>query len=327
MKRLKVAITGAAGQIGYALLFRVASGAMFGPETEVELQLLELDSVLPSLNGVRMELEDCAFPLLKKVTCTSDPEVAFKDANWCLLIGSVPRKKGMERSDLLGVNGALFKIQGAAINKVAASDVRIFVVGNPCNTNCLIAMKAAPKIPKERFFAMTMLDENRAKTQIALKTNAKVGDVSHFVIWGNHSANQFPDFYHARVGNISVTEKVNDPDWLNDIFVPMIQQRGAAVIAARGQSSAASAANAIIDSVHRLTEDTVGDDFFSTSIISEGDYGIDPGLVFSFPLRTKNGKVEVVKDLDLNEHTRLMVGKVLDELRSEAEIVKGLGYV
>lgn len=321
---IKVAVTGAAGQIGYALLFRLASGQVFGSDTQIELQLLELEAALPALNGVAMELEDCAFPLLKKVTCTSSPEVAFNGANWCLMVGSVPRKAGMERSDLLEINGKVFTEQGRAINKLAATDVRVFVVGNPCNTNCLIAMGNAPDIPKDRFFAMTVLDENRARTQLAIKAGVILSEVSNMIIWGNHSSNQFPDFFHAKIAGQPATEVIRDLAWLKEVFVPMIQQRGSAIIKARGLSSAASAANAIIDSLKKLTTDTSAGDFFSTSVPSQGQYGIDKGLLFSFPLKVHNGKYQIIDDLVLNEYSRSQIDIVHEELRSEREIVMKL---
>lgn len=253
---IRVAITGAAGQIGYALLFRVASGQMFGQDTPVELQLLELEQALPSLRGVAMELDDCAFPLLRKVVCTSDADAAFAGANWILMVGSVPRKKGMERAELLSINGKVFTAQGKAIGRSAAADVRVFVVGNPCNTNCLVAMHNAPNVPQERFFAMTMLDENRARTQLAQKAQVPVSEVTQMIVWGNHSAKQFPDFINAKIGGKPAVQAIGDEAWLKQTFVPTVQQRGAAVIEARGSSSAASAANAVVDGVRKLLVDT-----------------------------------------------------------------------
>src|SRR3990167_5132200 len=255
-KRVKVAITGAAGQIGYALIFRIASGQMLGPDTEVDLQLLELEQTLPSLRGVAMELDDCAFPLLKNVVCTSDANEAMRDVNWVILVGSVPRKEGMERSDLLKINGKIFASQGSAINNNAADDVRIFVVGNPCNTNCLIAMNNAPDIPRERFFAMTTLDELRARKQLAIKADVDVTAVTQMTIWGNHSSTQYPDFYHAKINDKSAAEVITDHKWLQNDFISLIQKRGAEVIKARGASSAASAANAALTGVYHLTHDT-----------------------------------------------------------------------
>lgn len=324
---LKVAVTGAAGQIGYALLFRIASGQMFGPDVPIELRLLEIEPALPALNGVAMELDDCAFPLLRKVVCTSSPEEAFAGVQWCLMVGSVPRKAGMERADLLGVNGRVFEAQGRALNAAASSDVKVFVIGNPCNTNCLIAMTNAPDIPRDRFFAMTILDENRARTQLALKAKVAVDRVTNVAIWGNHSANQFPDFYNARIDGRPATDVIADEEWLKNEFVPQIQQRGAAIIKARGLSSAASAANAIVDSVVKLSRDTPRDDFFSTSIPSDGQYGIDKGLLFSFPLRVLGGRHEVVETLSLNDYSRGKIDLVLAELRGERDAVKQLGFI
>jgi malate dehydrogenase len=255
--RVRVAITGAAGQIGYALLFRIASGQMFGEKTDVELNLIELEHSLPALNGVAMELEDCAFPLLKNVICTSDLKTGMEGVNWALLVGSVPRKQGMERSELLEVNGKIFINQGRAINDFASDDVRVFVVGNPCNTNCLIAKHHAKDIPADRFYAMTTLDELRARAQLAKKAGVAIEWVSQMTIWGNHSSTQFPDFYNAKINGLSAAQVIGDEEWLKNIFVPTVQQRGAAVIKARGSSSAASAANAIISGVNHLVSDTV----------------------------------------------------------------------
>ena len=326
-KRVKVAITGAAGQIGYALVFRVASGQMFGPDTEVELSLLELEQALPALNGVAMELDDCAFPLLKKVTTTSDLNVAMKDVNWAVLVGSVPRKEGMERSDLLNINGKIFTSQGRAINDNAASDVRVFVVGNPCNTNCLIAMHNAPDVPRDRFYAMTMLDELRARSQLAIKAGVDVTAVTQMTIWGNHSTTQYPDFYHAKINGKPATDVITDINWLQNDFIPIVQKRGAAVIKARGASSAASAANAALMSVYHLTHDTVQGETFSVARCSQGEYGIDEGLIFSFPSRTEGGKLKVITGLTNNEFAQEKIQITLDELRKERDIVKELGLI
>ncbi|MCW5589749.1 MAG: malate dehydrogenase [Legionellales bacterium] len=326
-KKVKVMVTGAAGQIGYALLFRIASGAMFGPQTEVELQLLELDAALPALQGVAMELEDCAFPLLKNIVCTSQLTVAAKDINFALLVGAVPRKAGMERSDLLQVNGGIFGPQGKAINDHAASDVRVVVVGNPCNTNCLIAMNNAPDVPKDRFYAMTMLDENRAKAQLAIRANCDVADVKNMIIWGNHSATQYPDFYHATIHNKSAVEVINDEAWLKNEFIPMVQQRGAAVIKARGASSAASAANGVVDSVFNLVHDTASDNSYSMCVCSEGQYGVDAGLIFSFPCQTKHGKLHVIENLQHNAFGQEKFAATLNELRQEHAAVRELGLI
>ena len=265
---IRVAVTGAAGNIGYALLFRIASGAMFGPDQPVALNLIEIPPALDALKGVVMELDDCAFPLLEDVVATTDLNEGFKDVNWALLVGSVPRKAGMERADLLGINGKVFTGQGQAIAAHAAADVRVLVVGNPCNTNCLIAMNNAAGIPKDRFFAMTMLDENRAKTQLAQKAGVAVSAVTNMTIWGNHSATQYPDFYTAQINGRSAAEVIDDEVWLQNEFIPTVQKRGAAIIAARGASSAASAANGIVDSVRKLTTDTPAGDSFSICICS-----------------------------------------------------------
>lgn len=326
-KLVKVAITGAAGQIGYALLFRIASGQMFGPETEVELRLLELPAALPSLNGVAMELDDCAFPLLKNIVCTSDLNEAMQDVNWALLVGAVPRKEGMERADLLKVNGGIFGPQGKAINDYAADDVRIFVVGNPCNTNCLIAMHHAPRVPRDRFYAMTTLDENRAITQLAKKAGVPVTAVSHMAIWGNHSSTQYPDFYNAKINGRPVTEIIKDENWLQHDFIETVQKRGAAVIKARGASSAASAANAVIDGVYHIVHDTPADQTFSTALCSQGEYGVDEGLIFSFPCQVTHGKLKVVTDIPHNDFGKEKFQATLAELREERDAVKELHLI
>jgi len=278
-KPIKVAVTGAAGQIGYSLLFRIASGAMFGPDQTVHLQLIEIPPALGALEGVVMELQDCAFPLLKGITPTADLDEGFRGVNCALLVGSVPRKAGMERKDLLGINGKIFVGQGQAIQRSAASDVRVLVVGNPCNTNCLIAMNNAKDIPGDRWFAMTRLDENRAKSQLALKAGVDVTKVSNMAIWGNHSATQYPDFYAARIAGKPATEVINDLEWMKNTFIPTVQQRGAAIIKARGLSSAASAANAVVDTVRSIVEPTKAGDWHSVGICSTGDYNVEPGLI------------------------------------------------
>jgi malate dehydrogenase len=326
-KRVKVAVTGAAGQIGYALLFRIASGAMFGPETEVELQLLELEQALPALKGVAMELEDCAFPLLRNIVMSSDLNVAFKDANWVICVGSVPRKDGMERADLLKINGGIFTAQGNAIEKSAASDVRVFVVGNPCNTNCLIAMNNAKGVPADRFFAMTSLDENRAVTQIAQKAGVPVTAVSNMTIWGNHSATQYPDFFNAKVNGKPVTEVISDHEWLKGDFLKTVQQRGAAIIKARGASSAASAANAVVDGIRRLTTETPAGQSFSMCLSSNGEYGVDKGLIFSYPCRIEGGKLKVIEGIKHNEFGQEKFKATLEELRSERDSVKSMNLI
>jgi malate dehydrogenase len=326
-KRVKVAVTGAAGQIGYALLFRIASGQMFGPETEVELQLLELEQALPALKGVAMELEDCAFPLLRNIVMSSDVNVAFKDANWVVCVGSVPRKDGMERADLLKINGGIFTAQGNAVEKNAASDVRVFVVGNPCNTNCLIAMNNAKGIPADRFFAMTSLDENRAVTQLAQKSGAPVTAISNMTIWGNHSATQYPDFFNAKINGKPATEVITDHEWLKGEFMKTVQQRGAAIIKARGASSAASAANAVVDGIRRLTTDTPAGQTYSMCLASNGEYGVDKGLIFSFPIRVEGGKVKVVEGIQHNEFGQEKFKATLEELRAERDSVKSMNLI
>ena len=326
-KRVKVAITGAAGQIGYALLFRIASGQMFGPDTEVELQLLELEQALPALNGVAMELDDCAFPLLKNIVCTSDLKTAFNGINWALLVGAVPRKDGMERADLLKINGGIFGPQGKAMAEVGASDVRALVVGNPCNTNSLIAMHSAKGLTQDRFFAMTMLDENRAKTQLAKKAGVDITDVTNMTIWGNHSATQWPDFYNAKIGGKKANEVITDEAWLKGEFVETVQKRGAAIIKARGASSAASAANAIVDNVYNLTHDTGAGNTFSVCKASKGEYGVDEGLIFSFPCRTVGGKLQVVDGIEQTPYGQEKFNITLDELRAERDAVKELGLI
>jgi malate dehydrogenase len=326
-KRVKVAITGAAGQIGYALLFRIASGQMFGTDTDVELQLIELEQALPALNGVAMELDDCAFPNLKKITCTSDLNVGFKDANWSVLVGAVPRKQGMERSDLLKINGGIFTGQGKAINDHGADDAKIFVVGNPCNTNCLIAMHSAPRIPKSNFFAMTMLDENRAKTQLAQKAGVDVTDVTNMTIWGNHSATQYPDFFNAKIGGKSAAEVITDHDWLKGDFITTVQKRGAAIIEARGASSAASAANAAVDGIYNLTHDTPAGETYSMCLASQGQYNTEEGLIFSFPCRTENGQVKVVEGIEHNDFGTQKFNTTHEELINERKAVKDLGLI
>ena len=323
MKTVKVAVTGAAGQIGYAVLFRLASGAIFGTDTAVELQLLELQKALPALEGVKMELDDCAFPLLTNIITTSDPNVAFKDIDWGLLVGSVPRKAGMERNDLLRVNGGIFVGQGKALNENAGKDVRVLVVGNPCNTNCLIAMHNAPNIPRERWFAMTALDENRAKIQLAQKAGVAVSDVTNLTIWGNHSATQYPDFTNTKILGKPAQAVIDDDEWLQGDFIKTVQQRGSAIIKARGASSAASAANAALDTIMRITTPTAEGDWFSAAIPSDGSYGIPEGLIFSYPLRSSgNGVPEVVQSIELDEFSQEKIQATRSELEMEREAVK-----
>lgn len=326
-KTVKVTVTGAAGQIGYALIFRLASGQAFGPDVNVELQLLEISAALPALKGVVMELEDGAFPLLTKITATDDVNLAMKGANWVVLVGAMPRKAGMERADLLKVNGAIFTTQGRAINEQAAEDVSVFVVGNPCNTNCLIAMNSAPNVPPDRFFAMTMLDENRARMQLAIKAGVPVTAVTHIGIWGNHSSTQYPDFYNARINGQPVVEVIQDENWLKNQFIPMIQTRGAEVIKARGASSAASAANGVIDSLWHLTHETPLGLSYSVCRCSQGEYGVDAGLIFSMPCRTENGKVLPIMGITHNEFAREKLDITLEELRQENVMVKELGLI
>src|SRR5215213_2429102 len=291
---IRVAVTGGAGQIGYSLLFRIASGAMFGPEQPVILHLIEIEPALKALQGVVMELDDCAFPLLKGIVPTADLDEGFKGVNWALLVGSVPRKAGMERKDLLGINGKIFTGQGQAIEKNAAKDVRILVVGNPCNTNCLIAMNNAPGVPRDRWFAMTRLDENRAKTQLAKKAGVDVTAVSNLAIWGNHSSTMYPDFANGKINGQNASSVITDEAWLQGEFLTTVQQRGAAIIKARGLSSAASAANAVVDTVRSLTTPTPAGDWFSVAVCSPGDYGCEKGLMTSFPIRASgDGKWEI----------------------------------
>ena len=323
MKTLKVAVTGAAGQIGYAMLFRLASGEIFGRDTAVELRLLELEQALPALEGVKMELEDCAFPLLDNIVTTSDADHAFKGIDWALLVGSVPRKAGMERNDLLKVNGGIFVGQGKAINQNAGSNVRIVVVGNPCNTNCLIAMNNAPDIPRERWFAMTALDENRAKSQLAWKAGAPVRDVTNMTIWGNHSATQYPDFTNALIKGMPASQVIKDEEWLKSDFIKTVQQRGAGIIKARGASSAASAANAALDTITRVITRTGKGDWCSAAIPSDGSYGVTQGLIFSYPLRSSgNGDYEVVQGIELDEFSQQKIQATKEELEMEREAVK-----
>ena len=323
---LHVAVTGAAGQIGYSLLFRIASGAMFGPDQPVVLHLIEIPPALPALEGVAMELDDCAFPLLQQIIPTADLAEGFRGVNWALLVGSVPRKAGMERKDLLGINGRIFTGQGQAIAANAAPDVRTLVVGNPCNTNCLIAMNNARDVPADRWFAMTRLDENRAKAQLAQKAGTAVRDVTNLAIWGNHSATQYPDFFNARIGGRAATEVITDQAWLEGPFIATVQQRGAAIIKARGQSSAASAANAVVDTVRSLVTPTPAGDWNSVAVCSPGGvYGIEAGLITSFPIRTSDGrKWEIVPDVAVNGFSRAKIDASVAELAEEKSLVADL---
>jgi malate dehydrogenase len=321
---LRVAITGAAGQIGYAIAFRIASGGLFGPHQPVILHLIEIEPVLPALNGVVMELDDCAFPLLKGVVATANLDEGFRGVNWALLVGSVPRKQGMERKDLLGINGKIFTGQGQAIQKNAASDVRVFVVGNPCNTNCLICMNNAKDVPRDRFFAMTRLDENRAKSQLAKKAGVDVTAVTNMTIWGNHSSTQYPDFFNARVAGRPATEVIKDEAWLKGEFISTVQQRGAAVLKARGLSSAASAANAAIDSVRSITTPTHPMDWHSVALCSDGSYGVEKGLIYSFPIRSSGTKNEIVQGVPINDFSRAKIDASAKELQEEKAMVADL---
>jgi len=321
---IKVAVTGAAGQIGYSLVFRIASGAVFGREQPIALSLIEIPNALGALDGVVMELHDCAFPLLKSITPTADLDEGFRDVNWALLVGSVPRKAGMERKDLLGINGKIFVGQGKAIEKNGAADVRTLVIGNPCNTNCLIAMNNAKQIPSDRWFAMTRLDENRAKAQLAHKAGVEVTAVTNMTIWGNHSATQYPDFYNAKINGRAGNEVIGDEAWLKGEFIATVQQRGAAIIKARGLSSAASAANAVIDTVRSLTTDTSRDDWHSVALCSTGEYGVEKNLIASFPTRVKDGRVEVVTGVAINEFSRRKIDASVNELKEEKSLVGDL---
>jgi malate dehydrogenase len=323
-KRIKVAVTGAAGQIGYALLFRIAAGEMFGGGTEIELSLLELEKALPALQGVVMELDDCAFPLLRKVSISADPDAAFKDIDWALLVGSVPRKEGMERGDLLKINGGVFTKQGLSLSGQAKPNCKVLVVGNPCNTNAFIAKSVCKNIPPKNFFAMTMLDSNRARTQLAQKASVAVNRIKNVAIWGNHSATQYPDFYHAAIDGKPVTEVITDEVWLAGAFIETVQKRGAAVIKARGLSSAASAANAVIDTVRHIITPTPAGEFFSAAVSSDGSYGIEPGIIFGFPLRSDGRDYSIVQGLKHNEFAQAKIKTTLDELLAEKEAVAHL---
>jgi malate dehydrogenase len=324
---VRVAVTGAAGQIGYAILFRIASGQMLGPDTPVHLSLLEIPDAVRAAEGTAMELDDCAFPLLAGVDIFDDAAKAFEGVNVALLIGARPRSKGMERSDLLEANGGIFKPQGQALNDHAADDVRILVVGNPANTNCLIARSHAPDIPSERFTAMTRLDHNRALAQLAAKAGAPVREVTNMTIWGNHSTTQYPDVFHAKVKGQNAVEVVNDQTWLENEFIPTVQKRGAAVIEARGASSAASAANAAVDHVHDWVLGTPSGDWVSMAIVSDGSYGVDEGLISSFPVTCSDGSYQVVQDLDVDDFSRSRIQLTVDELKGERDAVKQLGLI
>ncbi len=322
---IRVAVTGAAGQVAYSMLGRLASGEVFGPDRKVILQLLEIPQALPALEGVAMELDDCSFPTLQDVVLTDDPNRAFKDCNWALLVGSFPRKAGMERKELLGINGKIFVGQGKALAANAARDVRVLVVGNPCNTNCLVGYNNGRDIPAERWTAMTRLDHNRARTALAKKAGVANADVTRVTIWGNHSNTQYPDFTNARIKGRPATEVITDRAWLEGTFVPQIQNRGAAVIKARGASSAMSAANGALDHVKSLLTPTPADDWVSAAVISRGEYGVPPGLVFSYPCRSDGkGNLTVVEGVKLDDFGRQKFEVTLKELQEERDAVKDL---
>jgi len=324
---VKVAVTGAAGQIGYSLLFRIASGALLGPDTPVELRLLEITPALKALEGVVMELDDCAFSTLAGVEIGDDPKKVFEGANLAMLVGAMPRKAGMERSDLLSRNGAIFTAQGQALNEAAADDIKVLVTGNPANTNALIAQTNAPDIPRERFNALTRLDHNRAKTQLAQKLGVSVNDISHLTIWGNHSSTQYPDLFNTLVNGKNAAEQVNDQEWLENTFIPTVAKRGAAIIDARGASSAASAANATIEHMRDWVLGTPADDWVSMSVPSDGSYGVPEGIISSFPCTVSNGTYEIVQGLEINDFSRARIDASVKELTEEREAVKELGLI
>jgi len=322
---IRIAVTGAGGQIGYALIFRIASGGLFGPNQPVSLRLLEITPALPSLNGTLMELEDCAFPLLADVKATDQATAAFEGADWVILVGGLPRKDGMTRADLIRANGPIFTGQGKAINDAAGPNVRILTVANPCNTNCLIARSHAPKVPADRWFAMTRLDQNRAASQLAIKAGVPVSQVSNVTIWGNHSDTQYPDYKNAKIGGVPATEVIKDPSWFTETYIPSVAKRGSAVIKARGASSAASAANAALDSVRSLWAPTRGDDWFSTGVVSDGSYNIPAGLIYSFPMITSDGgRWSIVPGLEIDADARARLDASAKELQAERDAVKDL---
>ena len=323
---VKVAVTGAAGQIGYAILFRIASGQMLGPDTPVALSLLEIPDAVKAAEGTAMELDDCAFPLLRSIDIHDDPAQAFDGVNVALLIGARPRSKGMERADLLEANGKIFEPQGQALNAGAADDVKVLVVGNPANTNCLIAKSHAPDIPAERFTAMTRLDHNRALTQLAKKVGCQVTDITDMAVWGNHSPTMYPDLFNAKVNGEIAAEKVGDQDWIENDFLPTVGKRGAAIIDARGASSAASAANAAIDHVHDWVNGSNGE-WVSMAVVSDGSYGVDEGLVSSFPVTCEGGEWSIVEGVELTDFSKEKIGVTVDELRGERDAVKELQLV
>jgi malate dehydrogenase len=322
---IRVAISGAGGQIGYALLFRLASGALFGPEQPVSLRLLEITPILPALRGTLMELEDCAFPLLADMDASDKAEVAFEGADWVILVGGLPRKDGMSRADLIRANGPIFTGQGKAINETASPNVRVLTIANPCNTNCLIARSHAPKVPSNRWFAMTRLDQNRAASQLAQKARVPVGSVKKVTIWGNHSDTQYPDYKNAEIAGVPATSAISDATWCQETFIPTVAKRGAAVIKARGASSAASAANAALDSVRSLHIPTPPGDWFSAGVVSDGSYGIPAGLIYSFPLVSGGGgRWEIVQDLTIDGEARKRLDASAVELVTERDAVKDL---
>ena len=324
---VKVAVTGAAGQIGYSLLFRIASGSLLGPDTPVELRLLEITPALKTLEGVVMELDDCAFPLLSGIQTGDDPNVVFDGVNIALLVGARPRSKGMERGDLLEANGAIFKPQGRALNDHAADDVRVLITGNPANTNALIAQQNAPDVPAERFNALTRLDHNRAMAQLAAKAGASVNDITHMTIWGNHSATQYPDLFHAEVNGRNAAELIDDQEWLEQTFLPTVQKRGAAIIEARGSSSAASAANATVDHMRDWVLGTPAGDWVSMSVPSDGSYGVPEGLISSFPCTTDGQGYEIVQGLEIDDFSRGKIDASTAELAEERDAVRSLGLI
>ncbi len=321
---IRIAVSGAGGQIGYALIFRIASGGLFGPDQPVSLRLLEITPALPALGGTIMELEDCAFPLLADVKASDKAETAFEGADWVVLVGGMPRKDGMSRADLIRANGPIFTGQGKAINAAAGPNVRVLVVANPCNTNGLIARSHAPKVPSNRWYAMTRLDENRAASQLAIKAGVPIGEVSNVAIWGNHSDTQYPDYKNAKIGGRPATEVIGDPTWFSETFIPTVAKRGSAVIKARGASSAASAANAAIGSVRSASVATSGTGWFSAGVISDGSYGVPSGLLYSFPLRSDGTNWTVVEGLPIDDDARRRIDASAEELVSERDAVKDL---
>jgi malate dehydrogenase len=324
---IRIAVTGAAGAIGYSILYRIASGDLFGPDQPVSLSLVDIEPALPVLQGVMMELDDCAYPLLQGLSASSNLDEGFRGTHWALLIGSVSRKPGMERKDLLGINGKIFVGQAQALQKNAASSVRILVVGNPCNTNCLIAMNNAPEIPRDRWHAMTRLDENRAKTQLAKKAGVDITAVSNLAIWGNHSATQYPDFFNAKINGKPASEVIRDEAWLKTDFVTTVAQRGTAVLKARGAGSAASAANAALDSVKSIVQPTPAGDWHSVCVCSDGSYNIPAGLICSFPVRSNGSALQIVQGVAINDFSRSKIDASVAELKDEQTMARELGLL